>query len=321
MRWIGPLFLANAAALVVTIAGLAQPRTRQFAALAGVVISALALASLVISYGNGLFGWQEAGFRTPVALAMIIEAGAVILLATALTLESAFGAARRRAGDVTDGSSGSVTAIVVPSPGGLFTTSAPLSAAARSCRPSSPVPASVRAPPTPSSCTSTCSSPSWTTALTRALEAPACLTVFVSASATMKYAVASTSGGSRSVVTSSLTGRRIRADQRVERCLEPSAQRRGEDPVGEIAQLRVGALGMLERLVEELDRRPGGIAEAAPRELQRDERVHEALLGSVVQVALEASARLVGSGDDACAGGGELGAALARWRSRWPPAR
>jgi hypothetical protein len=52
-----------------------------------IVISAVALASLIISYGTGLFGWQEGGFRTPVALAMITEALAVILLATALTLE------------------------------------------------------------------------------------------------------------------------------------------------------------------------------------------------------------------------------------------
>jgi hypothetical protein len=87
VRWIGPLFLANAAAVVLTLAGLAQPRTRPLAALAGVVISAVALASLVVSYGTGLFGWQEAGFRTPVELAMITEAGAVILLATALALE------------------------------------------------------------------------------------------------------------------------------------------------------------------------------------------------------------------------------------------
>jgi hypothetical protein len=87
VRWIGPLFLANAAAVLVTIAGLTQPRTRRLAALAGVVISAVALGSLIISYGHGLFGWQEAGFRTPVALAMITEAGAVILLATALTLD------------------------------------------------------------------------------------------------------------------------------------------------------------------------------------------------------------------------------------------
>jgi hypothetical protein len=87
VRWIGPLFLANAVVILVTLAGLTQPRTRRLAALAGIVISAVALASLVVSYGTGLFGWQEAGFRTPVALAMITEAAAVILLAMALTLE------------------------------------------------------------------------------------------------------------------------------------------------------------------------------------------------------------------------------------------
>jgi hypothetical protein len=59
VRWIGPLFLANAAASMVTIIGLAYWRTRALAALAGVVISALALGSLVVSYGHGLFGWQE----------------------------------------------------------------------------------------------------------------------------------------------------------------------------------------------------------------------------------------------------------------------
>jgi hypothetical protein len=85
VRWIGPLFLANAVAIVVVIAGLALPRTRQLAALAGVVISAIALGSLVVSYGQGLFGWQEAGFRTPVAVAVITEVGAVVLLSAALT--------------------------------------------------------------------------------------------------------------------------------------------------------------------------------------------------------------------------------------------
>jgi hypothetical protein len=87
VRWIGPLFLANAVAIVLTIAGLIEPRTRRIAALAGIVISAVALGSLVVSYGTGLFGWQEVGFRTPVALAMITEAGAVILLALALMLD------------------------------------------------------------------------------------------------------------------------------------------------------------------------------------------------------------------------------------------
>ena len=56
---------------------------------------------------QGLFGWQEAGFRTPVALAMITEAGAVILLATALTLEP--GAVVRGRDDVSRPRGASVT--------------------------------------------------------------------------------------------------------------------------------------------------------------------------------------------------------------------
>jgi hypothetical protein len=84
VRWIGPLFLANAAACVFAIAGLAHPRTRQVAALAGIVISVVALGSLVVSYGQGLLGWQEGGFRTPVAIAVLTEVGAVVLLAAAL---------------------------------------------------------------------------------------------------------------------------------------------------------------------------------------------------------------------------------------------
>jgi hypothetical protein len=55
------------------------------AALAGVVISAVALGSLVVSYGRGFLGWHEAGFRTSVAVAVITEVGAVVLLTAALT--------------------------------------------------------------------------------------------------------------------------------------------------------------------------------------------------------------------------------------------
>src|SRR5262245_58310079 len=73
VRWIGPLFLAHAAVCVVAIIGLAYGRTRALAALAGVVVSALALGSLVVSYGHGLFGWHEGGFRTAVAIAIITE--------------------------------------------------------------------------------------------------------------------------------------------------------------------------------------------------------------------------------------------------------
>jgi hypothetical protein len=89
VRWIGPLFLANAALSIAAVAGLAYAGTRLVAALSGVAISALSLGSLVVSYGHGLFGWQEAGFRTSVALAVITEVGAVILLALALAATAA----------------------------------------------------------------------------------------------------------------------------------------------------------------------------------------------------------------------------------------
>jgi hypothetical protein len=94
VSWIGPLFLVNAAACLVTVAGLAYPRTRPLAALAGVVISAAALLSLVISYGTGLFGWQEVGFRAPIALAASFEVGAVVLLSAALAARVALLEAR-----------------------------------------------------------------------------------------------------------------------------------------------------------------------------------------------------------------------------------
>jgi hypothetical protein len=84
VRWIGPLFLANAAACVAIIAGLAYPRTRPLAALAGIVTSVLAIGGLVVSYAHGLFGWQEVGWRTGVAVAVITEVGAIIALTAAL---------------------------------------------------------------------------------------------------------------------------------------------------------------------------------------------------------------------------------------------
>jgi hypothetical protein len=95
VSWIGPLFLVNGAACLAVIAGIAYEPTRLLAALAGIVISAVALGSLVISYGEGLFGWQEVGFRTPVALVLIVEVGAVILLSAALATKSALQPAPR----------------------------------------------------------------------------------------------------------------------------------------------------------------------------------------------------------------------------------
>jgi hypothetical protein len=84
VRWIGPLFLLNAAVSIVALAGLVFPPTRPLAALIGVASSAAALAALVVSYGRGLFGWFETGFRTPVELAVVAEVSAAVLLAVAL---------------------------------------------------------------------------------------------------------------------------------------------------------------------------------------------------------------------------------------------
>jgi hypothetical protein len=84
VNWVGPLFLANGAACLLAVVGLVYRRTRRVAALAGVVVSVVALGSLVVSYGQGLFGWHEGGFRTPVALVTIAEVAAVLLLSAAL---------------------------------------------------------------------------------------------------------------------------------------------------------------------------------------------------------------------------------------------
>ena len=88
IRWIGPLFLANAAACALAIAGLTRSQTRDLAALAGVAISAVALTGLIVSYGQGLFGWQEGGFRPIIQLTVIFELGAVVLLSAALAAAS-----------------------------------------------------------------------------------------------------------------------------------------------------------------------------------------------------------------------------------------
>ena len=90
--WIGPLFLANAAVCAAIIVGLAFRPTRQLASLGGVVTSALALGGLILSYGPGLLGWHEVGFRTSIAVAVISAVVATI----ALTLALAIAAARPR---------------------------------------------------------------------------------------------------------------------------------------------------------------------------------------------------------------------------------
>jgi len=53
------------------------------------VISALALGRPGVSYGHGLFGWQQRGFRMAVAIAVTTEMCAAILLSAALTTAAA----------------------------------------------------------------------------------------------------------------------------------------------------------------------------------------------------------------------------------------
>lgn len=50
-------------------------------------------------YGQALFGWQEVGFRSLVALATITHVGAVILPSTALANQAYSTPGDRRAGD------------------------------------------------------------------------------------------------------------------------------------------------------------------------------------------------------------------------------
>jgi hypothetical protein len=89
--WIGPLFLANAAACLVCVLGLAFRPTRQVAALAGAATAALTIAGLVVSYGQGLFGWREVGWRAAIAVDVV----ATVVAMLALTLALALAAARR----------------------------------------------------------------------------------------------------------------------------------------------------------------------------------------------------------------------------------
>ena len=93
IQWIGPLFLANAVACAIIVVGLAFRPTRQLSALSGVAVSVLTLAGLVVSYGEGLFGWAESGFRTAIALDVVTTVVATI----ALTAGLAIAAARPRA--------------------------------------------------------------------------------------------------------------------------------------------------------------------------------------------------------------------------------
>src|SRR5215208_7903889 len=73
VRWIGPLFLANAIACVAVIAGLAHARTRARASSRRLPVwrSPPSGRKPGRELRPGLFGWQEAGFRPVIELTLI----------------------------------------------------------------------------------------------------------------------------------------------------------------------------------------------------------------------------------------------------------
>ena len=138
-----------------------------------------------------------------------------------------------------------------------------------------------------------------------------CLTTLVSASATMKYALASISGGSRALVTSASTGRSSRettASTPARR--PPCVSTDGRIPWASSRSSALLCSACVERLGEQRLRPRGVLAQRPLRELERDDRVDQALLGAVVEVAHDAPARLVARGEHAGAGGRELIAAV-----------
>ena len=177
----------------------------------------------------------------------------------------------------------------VPRPGGLSITRRPSSASTRSRKPLSPAPPA-SAPPIPSSVTSTATLPltRLTSIVTR--DACACLTTLASASDATKYAVASTGAGSRSpqAVTTTGTGaRRARA---------PSAgaspllgEDRRVDSPRERAQLVQCVDGLGVRVSEQVVDCGATVRQLVARELERQPDAEQALLGAVVQVALEST--------------------------------
>ena len=86
VRWIGPLFVLNAAGCGAAAIALLFRRTVRLGALGGVAISVAALAGLAKSYDGGLFGWYEFGLRPPIEIAIAAEAVAALALGSLLLL-------------------------------------------------------------------------------------------------------------------------------------------------------------------------------------------------------------------------------------------
>ena len=96
---IGTLFYLNFVSAVVIAAGLVAPlgriagryagAIRDAFAVAGIGLGALSLIALFVSESSGLFGFQEHGYRTPIALAIVFEVAAIVLLVIFLAAQGA----------------------------------------------------------------------------------------------------------------------------------------------------------------------------------------------------------------------------------------
>ena len=88
---IGTLFFLNFVSAVIITAGLITPlgriagrnanAVRALFAVGGIALGVLSLVALFISESSGLFGFVENGYRTPIVLAIVAEAAAVVFLA------------------------------------------------------------------------------------------------------------------------------------------------------------------------------------------------------------------------------------------------
>jgi hypothetical protein len=87
---IGTLFFLNFVSAVVITIGLIAPlgrfagrnadAIRTLFAVGGIGLGLVSLIALFVSESSGLFGFVEHGYRTPIALAIVAEAAAVVLL-------------------------------------------------------------------------------------------------------------------------------------------------------------------------------------------------------------------------------------------------
>ena len=188
---------------------------------------------------------------------------------------------------------GSSTWITVGPSAGLVTSIVPSRAATRRRMPSSPVPAASSAPPRPSSRTEILNVPGTRASRTLARVDPLCFAAFVRASATTKYAAASTAAGARGpsipsthTVTSSPL---LAASARTAPTRPRSVRIGGWMPRTHVPQFRQRLLGVVLRLVQQLAGGLGVTVVPPPRKAQPHRQRHQARLCPVVQIPLDAA--------------------------------